>query len=130
MKHDTGRSDSLDPTPDATNTLLRHFEPRVKEAYQRLCERRSSEDAEIVVKAIILDHSPSPIDGSFDLSNKNLKLIEDLGFDSVAIAEAVFFIEDLFKIRISNDEILKLNTIGNLQHFISSKLRTDQPIRK
>ena len=36
----------------------------------------------------------------------DMKLMEDLGYDSLAVAETVFFFEDLFKVRIQNTELM------------------------
>lgn len=50
------------------------------------------------------------------------RLMEDLGFDSLAITEIVFLTEDVFEIRITNDEILAVRTIGDLRSFIHTKV--------
>lgn len=102
--------------------MIRHFEPAVKEAYLRLRESRAPEDARIVIDAIIIEHMPQRPETKVDLTDDRLNLIDDLGFDSVAIAELVFFIEDLFLIKISNQEILDLHTIGDLRGFVRQKL--------
>jgi acyl carrier protein len=50
------------------------------------------------------------------------RLIEDLGFDSLAITEVVFFAEDLFGINITNEEIMQVRTLDDLRGFICRKV--------
>ena len=52
----------------------------------------------------------------------DLRLIDDLGFDSLAVAETVFFLEDLFEVRIDNHDLLALHTVGELNTFVVRKL--------
>lgn len=50
------------------------------------------------------------------------QLVADLGFDSLAIAELVFYTEDLLGITISNEEIVGVRTIDELRGFIRAKI--------
>ena len=58
---------------------------------------------------------------------EDLRLIEDLGFDSLAVAETVFFFEDLFGVTIQTQEILALRTVGELQAFVGQNLAAATP---
>ena len=108
--------------PDAAETLVNHFPPEVREAFGRFRKERSSTDADIVVLAVVIDHQPnSKLAGASALDDSH-RLVEDLGFDSIAITEMVFFLEDLFHVRIGNDEILRVRTVGDLREFIREKL--------
>lgn len=109
-------------TTNALNTLGRHFPADVCEAYARFESSRDAADADIVVLAIVLDHMPDKkLRATVSLSDP-FSLVADLGFDSVAITEMVFFLEDLFQLRISNEEILRVRTVGDLRSFVRQKI--------
>jgi acyl carrier protein len=113
--------------PDSASTLVNHFPSKVREAFARFREQRSSADADIVVLAVVRDHQPGKKEGELDPPSDANKLVEDLGFDSIAITEMVFFLEDLFQVRIGNDEILRVRTVGDLRAFIREKLAAVAP---
>lgn len=50
------------------------------------------------------------------------RLIDDFGFDSLSITELVFFFEDLFEIRISNEEIRAVRSLDDLRTFVRAKV--------
>jgi acyl carrier protein len=104
--------------PAAVETLLRHFPDEVRSAYVRLRETGDPIAADTLVLAIVEDHMPDPTAELADTAS----LIADLGFDSVAIAEMVFFIEDLLQVNVSNEEILRVKTVGELRAFVRTKL--------
>lgn len=107
---------------NALNTLGRHFSPGVGEAYLRFESTGEAADADIVIMAIVLDHMPDKTKSPNVPLADTLSLVADLGFDSVAITEMVFFLEDLFQMRITNQEIVRVRTVGDLRWFVRQKL--------
>jgi acyl carrier protein len=103
---------------DAVEALLRHFPEEVRGAFVRLRETGDPAAADTLVLAIVADHMPHPEAELVDSAS----LVADLGFDSVAIAEMVFFIEDLLQVNVSNAEILRVRTVGELRAFVRTKL--------
>jgi acyl carrier protein len=75
-----------------------------------------------VVLAILTDFCPrrSAIPLA-DLAG-DTRLIDDLGFDSLAITEVVFTAEDLLRISITNAEIVQVHTLDDLRGFIHVKV--------
>jgi acyl carrier protein len=104
--------------PDAVETLLRHFPEDVRVAYLSLRATGDAAAADKLVLAIVADHMPRK---EAEL-NDGAELLRDLGFDSVAIAEMVFFIEDLLQVNVTNAEILRVRTVGDLRAFVRQKL--------
>ena len=104
--------------PDAVETLLRHFPEDVRTAFLSLRATGDAAAADKLVLAIVADHMPRK---EVELSD-SAELLRDLGFDSVAIAEMVFFIEDLLQVNVTNAEILRVRTVSDLRAFVRQKL--------
>jgi len=106
------------PPPHAVETLLRHFPEDVRAAYARLRATGEPAAADVLVLAIVADHMPHKAAPLQDAA----ELVADLGFDSVAVAEMVFFIEDLLQVNVTNAEIVRVRTVGDLRGFVREKL--------
>lgn len=119
------------PTFHARDPLAR-FPAEVRHAFARF---RGGDAGALdpILNAIVRDFMPCRERASDGPLSPGAALAEDLGFDSLAIAEAVFFLEDLFQVRISNQEILQVRTVGDLHGFILQKLIATEapgPVRR
>ncbi|HEY1847904.1 MAG TPA: phosphopantetheine-binding protein [Opitutaceae bacterium] len=109
------------PPPQTPKPGLSRFPAEVLEAYQRYKSGGDGAAVEAVVIAAVIDYSPaegSPVEGATDKT----RLAEDLGYDSVAVAELVFFLEDLFDVTLANEDIVDVRTIGDLRACVNRKL--------
>lgn len=93
----------------------------VLDAFQRYRSQGDPRAVEEVVLAAVIDHRPSSAAPSREISDQT-RLLEDLGYDSVAVAELVFFLEDLFDLAIATDDIRGVSTIGDLRACVVRKL--------
>ncbi|WP_068628648.1 phosphopantetheine-binding protein [Cephaloticoccus primus] len=55
--------------------------------------------------------------------NDELRLIEDLGIDSLTMMEIVILVEETLRMTINNDELRNLRTVGDIKVFIDCKAR-------
>lgn len=119
---------ALDTTPPVPSkpkksSPLDKFPATVRDAHARFLASGDAADLDFVVLAILRDHQPTEARATtpFELPD-SAKLIGDLGFDSLALAEIVFFIEDLYRVSITNEELLRITTVGELRAFVRTKI--------
>lgn len=116
------------PNPPDIPAPLARFPAEVRDAYVRFAAERDEAALSVVILAAVHDFMPrSGAQPRAEPPRAEERLIEDLGFDSLAIAETVFFFEDLFRVTIKNEELFALHTVGELCGFVVSRLRTNLP---
>ncbi len=116
------------PTPSDIPAPLARFPDEVRAAYRTFCASRDEAALRVVIVAAVRDFMPrNSVHSRTDALHAAERLIEDLGFDSLAVAETVFFFEDLFKVTIKNEEIMALRTVGELCDFVARRLREQPP---
>ena len=113
----------LTPAPLDPPQLLR-FPAETREAYRQFRSTGDLSSVQTVVLSAVSEHCPRRPAQALDHSPASaaLRLVEDLGYDSLAIAELVFFLEDLFEVSIRTQEIQAIATVGELRSFVAGKL--------
>ena len=115
----------MSPVPKPNSALAR-FPAEVLEAYQRYSTKGDPVAVQEVVIAAVVDYCPAR-GGPLPAVTDESRLVEDLAYDSVSVAELVFFLEDLFDLTISNDDLLKVRSIGELRACVIRNLATKTP---
>jgi acyl carrier protein len=122
------------PFPLATKPFAPDDEAALREALKR-CSPSTFEAAIQFRKTGNADHMPAVVIGVIerfvepDLRPKlkdaddDLRLIEDLGIDSLTMMEIVILVEDVLQLSINNDELRNLRTVGDVKTFIDCKIR-------
>jgi len=102
---------------------LASFPNEIRAAHQNWLSQRDIASLDTVVLAIVAFHRPNRTNlaNPGDLPD-SAQLIADLGFDSLALAEIVFFVEDLYRISIANADLITLHTIGDLRTYVRAKV--------
>lgn len=106
----------------AREDRIRHLPANAREPFNRFQTTGDPVALDAVVFAILEDFVSRGADRPLALLPGTTRLIDDLGFDSLAITEVVFCIEDLFGIGISNQEIVLVRTLDDLRSFVRRKV--------
>lgn len=112
--------------PSKPNPALARFPAEVLQAYQRYRDSGDPSAVDAVVIAAVIDYRPCGA-GPAPAVTDETRLFEDLGYDSVAVAELVFFLEDIFDLTIANDDIVAVRTIGALRRCVAQKFKPVPP---
>lgn len=64
-----------------------------------------------------------------DRYSDNLRLIEDLNFDSIKLVEFIGVIENEFNIEIEEECISVdfINNLGNIRQYLEKRIKNDRP---
>ena len=128
------------PFPVLAKPFAPEDETALREALKR-CSPSTFEAAVQYRKTGNPEHVPAVVIGVVerfvepDLRTKpkdaddDLRLIEDLGIDSLTMMEIVILVEDVLQLSINNDELRNLRTVGDVKTFIDCKIR-DLPLPK
>ncbi len=111
----------LSPASDQEDRI-RHLSAEAQAAFRRFQAEGDALGLDPVILSILEDFIPHTLAVPLAQQPGGIRLIEDLGFDSLAITEVVFFAEDLFGITISNEEIVQVRTLDDLRGFIRGKV--------
>ncbi len=101
---------------------LRHLSADSRAAFERFQAGGDPADLDSVLLAILEDYIPRTPALPLAALPGSTRLVEDLGFDSLAITEVVFFTEDLFALNITNEEIIQVRSLDDLRGFLRRKV--------
>jgi acyl carrier protein len=87
---------------------------------------RTEPDVRQLVRTIVIELGPERIDSA----GPDARLLEDLGYNSLALTELAFTLEDEFDLSpIEETTARQITTMGSIQEHVVSELRTRGDIR-
>jgi acyl carrier protein len=126
--------DSQESTPAKSKSFSSEDEGALRDSLKR-CSPATIEAAIAYRKTQEVSHLPAVIIGVIErfvepdlrvklkVADDDLRLVEDLGIDSLTMMEIVILVEDVLQMQINNDELRNLRTIGDIKVFIDCKVR-------
>ena len=93
------------------------------EAASQFRKTRNAEHLPAIILGIIERFVEPDLRAKLRDPDDDLRLIEDLGIDSLTMMEIVILVEEVLQMSINNEELRHLRTIGDVKQFIECKVR-------
>lgn len=105
---------------------LKRCRPETIDAALRFRASGDAVEVPAIVYGIVERHLAPEVSQKMDLHHveETTRLVEDLGIDSLTMLEIVLSIEETMALRIENEELKDLRTLGDVKTFIGQKLAT------
>ncbi|MBI5380479.1 MAG: acyl carrier protein [Opitutae bacterium] len=95
--------------------------------FEAACQFRRTGAVECVpaiVRGIVGHYAARDLQGEAESSDA-LRLVDDLGLDSLTLIEIGMLAEDVFGLSVNYEELCQLRTLGEIHRFLAGKLRGD-----
>jgi 3-hydroxyacyl-[acyl-carrier-protein] dehydratase len=102
---------------------LRRCSPSAFEAAVQFRKTGNADHVSAVVIGVIERFVEPDLRAKLKDVDDDIRLIEDLGIDSLTMMEIVILVEDVLQMSINNDELRNLRTVGDVKTFIDCKIR-------
>lgn len=117
-------SKAFGPEDEATlRESLKRCSPSTFEAAVQFRKTGNPEHVPAVVIGVIERFVEPDLRTKLKDADDDLRLIEDLGIDSLTMMEIVILVEDVLQMSINNEELRNLRTVGDIKTFIDCKIR-------
>ncbi|MDB6020592.1 MAG: Beta-hydroxyacyl-(acyl-carrier-protein) dehydratase FabA/FabZ [Pedosphaera sp.] len=80
-----------------------------------------------LVFGILERYQPASAPVKLSEANKTMRLIEDIGLDSLTLLEIVMSLEEALNVRVENGELREIRTLGQLNDFLQAKITGTRP---
>jgi len=107
----------------ALRESLKRCSPSTFEAAVQFRKTNNAEHVPAVVIGVIERFVEPDLRIKLKDADDDLRLIEDLGIDSLTMMEIVILVEDVLQMSINNEELRNLRTVGDVKTFIDCKIR-------
>jgi len=109
--------------PSLKNERLPYLPKSVQVAYGQFQFAGDSAAFRTVLHHLVMDFKPDWVEQSPDSLTDDLRLIDDLNLNSLALTEMVFYFEDLLGVSITNSELQTLITVGDTRKFLFEHMK-------
>ena len=125
--------ETSEPFPGSAKSIAPKDEAHLREAlkrcsastYEAACRFRQTGDPDClpaIILGVIEHHVDPDLRAKLKEAADDLRLIEDLGIDSLTMMEIVALAEDVLPVSINSEELCLLRTLGDVKQVIECQL--------
>lgn len=107
----------------ALRESLKRCSPETYQSAKAFRQTRDPDCLPAIVLGIIERYVEPEVREKLRGGDDDLRVIEDLGVDSLTMMEVVILVEEVVQTSINNDELRNLRTVGDIKSFIDCKVR-------
>lgn len=75
------------------------------------------------IVGVLKRHVEPEFESLLDGEPQQLSFIDDLGIDSMTMMEVVMMVEECLNIRLENQDLMKIQTYGDLDRYVAERLK-------
>ena len=113
-----------DPSETRLREILRRCSPETVNAAILFRKTRNPELLSTIVVGVLVRFIEPECRTRLLQGHRDLRIVEDLGIDSLLLIEIVLVLEEVFAIKISNDELQDLSTVNDVHNFLQEQSRS------
>ena len=111
-----------DARKDDITKALKRCSGETLAAALRLQDKPDDGDLDTIICGVLARDLPDERTDALPDAGDDARLIEDIGMDSFGMIEVVMTAEEVLGITISNEEMKRITTLGELKDFLRAKL--------
>jgi acyl carrier protein len=107
---------------DPLRDILRRCSAPTRAAAREFRRTRSTAHLPAIIQGLMEHYVERDARAKLQTGDDSLRLVEDLGIDSLTMLEIVFVAEEVLGITIDNEQVRPFSTVGDIKQFIVAKL--------
>lgn len=107
----------------ALRESLKRCSPATVEAALTYRRTQDTTQLPVIVIGVIERYVEADLRPKLREGDDDLRLVEDLGVDSLTMMEIVMLVEEVLQMQTNNDELRNLRTVGDVKTFIDCKVK-------
>jgi 3-hydroxyacyl-[acyl-carrier-protein] dehydratase len=112
----------LDATQEAAlREALRRCSTATIEAAVRFRSSGEASELKVVVPGILERFLDPDVRAKLASGGEGMRVVEDLGMDSLTLMEAVMLLEEALGVTVKNEELRQIRTVGDIREFVRCK---------